>query len=158
MEEDLKKCKNTIMSCRTYDQLTSAINMNTNFLKKWKLRSKKDKDMLLDMTISFDELNILQKKRLHTIEEYGETLEGDRCMVVTNENEKVWSGTVVDFDDWGKPHQHPLPIIKKDDDNKEYLCMGIVLPYDKERQEKLNNMSYKDRWNSCCREHCKILD
>jgi hypothetical protein len=104
---------------------------------------------------SVSQLSLLIKKRKHVIDTYP-VLEGDECMVVSNERNPVWKGVIKEFDDFDKINQDYLPIIIDCANGTEYLCMGIVLPYDKKLQDELNNMDYIDRWNSVCNPHCKI--
>lgn len=143
--KDFEKCVKVIKSCKTDKQLLTARNMVTFFFKKY---NKEDeyKDILGQEC----------KKREHVISHYGNTLEGSKCIVVGNEIDPVFSAEILYFEDWGKPHQMPLPIVRKDDDGKEYLSMGIVLPYDKELMDKLNLLPQPERWNLVCRGENKI--
>ena len=81
LNKDLEKCITTTMSCRTTEQFESVLNMNKNFLAKWKLYAKKNKSMMLDVVTSFQDLSILQKKRLHILNEYN-LFEGDNVDAV----------------------------------------------------------------------------
>lgn len=98
------------------------------------------------------------KNRRHIVKNYFRTLENQRCMVVSNEDVPVQTGTVVEFTDLDKPNQLPLPLIKYDNDDTAYLCMGIVLPYDDIVLQELNSLPYKERWNRCCKPTCKMFD
>lgn len=150
MIQDFEKCKKVIKSCKTYEQLSNAMNMVTAFMQKNK-PDIKDKKKLLDYVEFVYLLNQEQKKRLHVFQNYGLTLEGSRCMCIGNEIDPVFAGEISYFYDWDKPEQMPLPIVKKESDGKECLSMGIILPYDKELMDKLNSMPQPARWNSVCK-------
>lgn len=145
MKNTIGKTKKTILSCNTYFQINSAHRMIENFF-----------GMFQEAVTEKDSLVTLLRKRIKVIQDYGLTLEGDRCMTVGNEDEPVKAGTVQEFMDWDKEHQHFLPLVKYDGDDTVYLCMGIVLPLDVEKLEELNKMNYKDRWNSVCRPHATM--
>ena len=143
IEIDFERCKKTTLSCRKNIQMVSAIKMNTHFSKKW----QQDKDLLFYL----DKLSKLQTKRIQVLKDY--PLEGNRCIVVSNSKEgNVEIGTVTSFIDWDKEDQSFLPLVKFDKDNIEYLCMGILLHYDKETEEKLNALpNRKEKWNTVCK-------
>jgi hypothetical protein len=98
------------------------------------------------------------KKREYVLKEYNGLVEGSVVMVISNENTPVWKGKIISFYDNDCKWTNPFPIIIKEENNKEYMCMGIVLPYTEEGLNRLNNLEYKERWNSVCRKHCMILD
>jgi hypothetical protein len=153
IKSDFEKCKATTLGCRTLDQMETAVKMNTAFIEKW--RSRKAGDLALRGYIA--ELTNFQKKRIKVIQEYGELLEGSRVITVGNENTPVQSGTIVEFTDFDKEHQHYLPLVQYDGDETIYLCMGIVLPENKKLKDELNAMDYKTRWNAVCRPHATII-
>lgn len=95
-------------------------------------------------------------KREYVLREYKGLVEGDKVIVIGNENNPAWSGEIVSYFDNNGKWTNQLPIVKKTSNNKEYLCMGIVLPYSNIKLNKLNALDYKERWNSVCREHCKL--
>ena len=155
MIHDFDKCLKNVRGCRTLPQMITAVKMCNLFLTKW----KKGKRLTNNSLIYFNDLLLAQKKRLHVLKEYGQTLEGAECLVVSNEDIPVWKGKVVYFEDWGKPIQLPLPIIASEEEgDKKYLCMGVVLPYNEGSQIMLNEMPYKERWNFVCRPHAKFED
>jgi len=97
------------------------------------------------------------KKREYVLKEYKGLVEGAEVIVIGNENVPAWKGTIISFYDNDNKWTNPFPIIKKNDNDKEYMCMGIVLPFSEKELNRLNSLDYKERWNSVCSEHCKIL-
>lgn len=154
MLKDFEKCIKVINSCKTIEHLEVAYKMADNFFKKWNTGKKMNKEAVL----RFRELLLLVKKRTHILKEYGSTLEGSYCLCVSNEDHPVWKGVVEYFEDWDKPHQSPLPMVRNLEDGKLYLVMGKVLPYNLGVQDMLNEMPYKERWNSVCRPHARMED
>lgn len=154
MLNDFIKCQKTINSCKNFKQLEAARVMVNLFLIKWTGVVKSEA-----MLECFNELMIAKRKRFHILKEYGKTLEGDECLCVSNEDHPTWKGKVVRFEDWNKIDQLPLPIIAKEEENgKEYLVMGMVLPYNEGIKIMLDEMPYKERWNFVCKSHARMED
>lgn len=128
-----EKCMAVIQSCRTHAHIHSAKNMINNFFQLFP-KSKTHS------------LALYHKKRREVIVHYGSTLEGTTVMVVTNEDEPIEKGVVIKFDDFDKPHQNYLPIVRFERDDKEYLCMGVLLPFDEKLRDELMQIQYMDRW------------
>lgn len=72
----------------------------------------------------------------------------DKVMVISNENEPVMVGHVVDFETWGNPQQTPIPVVVEEGTGKQFVCFGIIKKFDPELKAELDSMHYKDRWNS----------
>ena len=154
MLNDFNKCLKTINSCRSFEQLEVARKMANLFLIKWTGVGKSEA-----MLECFNELMVAKRKRFHILKEYGKTLEGNDCLCVSNEDHPTWRGKVVRFEDWNKIGQLPLPIIAKEGEGgKEYLVMGVVLPYNEGVQIMLDEMPYKERWNLVCNSYARMDD
>ena len=127
----LDKVMDVIDSCRTFEHLVGAEKM----IDAYRLMFPKGDATPLSQRL---------RKRYRTISNYGETLEGMTVMVVANENEPVRKGIVKRFTDFDKFHQEFLPMVEFEDG--EYLCMGIVLPFDQKIMDELNEIDYKERF------------
>ena len=66
---------------------------------------------------------------------------GDRVLVRSNEADTVLVGTLTRFE-----YQHQIPVVKSEVTGEEFLCLGIVIPFDQKIYEQLNGMSGKDGW------------
>lgn len=72
---------------------------------------------------------------------------GDKVLVRSNEPDAIWTGIITKWENWGKPDQEPFPIIRDYFTNKEFLCMGIIIPYSDKMLEKLVTMPPIEQWN-----------
>lgn len=141
----IEKTLRMIAGCRTLPQVETC--------ERYLSRAR-----FISPNADFSDQYIQIKKRKSIINRYGSVLEGTRCMVVSNEDVPVEVGSVVKFDDFDKVNQDPLPIVKFESDGKEYLCMGIVLPYNEELFAELNSLPAKKRWNRVCRPSNQIAE
>ena len=66
---------------------------------------------------------------------------GDRVLVRSNEADPVLVGTFIRFEYKGQ-----IPVIKSEVTGEEFLCMGIVMPFDQKIYEQLATMNGKDGW------------
>lgn len=143
IETDKERCLNVILSCRNFKQIKIAKNMCKNFKNKYK-DSK-------DVFHYIKELNYYFKKREVVLRDYGNTLEGDRCIVISNEKDPIILGTVSCFTDFDKYNQSYIPIVTNKENKKDYVCMGVVLPFNEENIIKLNSMPIEKRWKEACK-------
>ena len=70
---------------------------------------------------------------------------GDKVIVRSNEDNPLMIGTLVRFESFGQSNTR-LPIIE-DQDEKEWLCMGIIKLYSEELLAELEPMTPKEQWN-----------
>lgn len=150
--KDFEKCKEIILSCRTKEQILTINSLIDLFYSKY----KNNKKYLKELSLSISEFNHLKNKRLYVIKQYPNCLENDICISVGNEDEPAKKCTVIGFTDFDKINQHFLPLIKYDNEENVYLCMGILLPFDENKLTDLNKLNYKERWNSCCKKHAVL--
>jgi len=127
------RCLNVIHSCRTFEHIEVAKKMIDNFF-------------ILFPESKTNSLRLYLKKRMSAIAKYKNTLEGTTVMVITNEDEPIEKGIVTRFNDFDKVSQDYLPMVKFERDEKEYLCMGVLLPFNEKLREELMQINCKERW------------
>lgn len=73
-----------------------------------------------------------------------------KFVVRSNEDEDLLIGELVRYDTRGS---NPLPVIRGED-GEEYICFGIVFPYDEGFVEFLRDFSPRKQWNLCRKLFC----
>jgi len=74
-----------------------------------------------------------------------------KVLVRSNDfKEPLTSGTLVGFQEVSKAN-NTLPVVKMDNDDKEYLCMSVVLPYDEDLKAFLESLSNERQWDLVCK-------
>lgn len=74
-------------------------------------------------------------------------LTGDRVMVRSNNDEPLMIGTIIDFDTCNFASKEFLPIVMDEKTDKEYICFGMVLPYQQSMAEQLEKLTPKQQWD-----------
>ena len=67
-------------------------------------------------------------------------VEGDRVIVRSNEDNPLEIGTFLSL------NMHSMPVVRFDSDGKEWMCMGIVLPYSTALLTELEPMTPTEQW------------
>lgn len=62
----------------------------------------------------------------------------------SNEDEDLLVGELIRYDRRGS---HPIPVLRRGEE--EYLCFGIVFPYDEDFVEFLRGYSPEKQWKLC---------
>ena len=70
-----------------------------------------------------------------------------KVIVRNNEDEPYHIGTLIRYEIIGQMRESLLPIVKFDEDGKEYMCGGIVLEYDPILISILDKLTPKEQWD-----------
>jgi len=79
------------------------------------------------------------------IKAYAPKLLTGEVMVVSNEDEPIKRGHIIGFKELTKAKQR-CPLVRYDDGN-DYLCFGVILPYNEQLHTMLEALPYRDRFN-----------
>ena len=72
---------------------------------------------------------------------------GNKVIVRSNEDIPLMTGVVTRFFDMDGKWSDKTPVVKSDIDGEEYVCMGLVLPFNTELVELLQTMTPKEQWD-----------
>ncbi len=78
------------------------------------------------------------------VKTYAPELLSGEVMVVSNEDEPIMRGRIIGFDEMSQAKQR-FPRVR-DDKGKEFVCFGVILPYNFELKTMLESMPYRDRF------------
>jgi len=87
------------------------------------------------------------KSQLDMKNEYSGKLVGDRVICRSNEDEPYRVGTIASFQELGRSVPQLFPVVLCEEDNKEYLVMGILEKYSDELAEALDKLTPREQWN-----------
>ena len=73
------------------------------------------------------------------------SLVGARVICRSNENDPLWVGTLVCFQEVSQA-KNQIPVVV-DDNGKEWLIMGIVIPYNEKILAEVKDMAPKEQWD-----------
>lgn len=74
------------------------------------------------------------------------SLEGKRVIVRSNEDVPLLIGKVIRYEDFDGKAFEPIPVVVSEEDEREYLCMGIVVEYSDKLFNELEGMKPKEQW------------
>jgi len=81
---------------------------------------------------------------------------GDRVIVRDNHDEPFLIGHIIRFDDLEGKSRTPLPVVKYEGEDEEYVCFAIVKPYSDELAATLSALSPKEQYNSLSLYHKRV--
>jgi hypothetical protein len=65
-------------------------------------------------------------------------------MVVSNEDQPIIRGRIIGFDEFTQAKQR-IPRVR-DEEGKEHICFGVILPYNDNLKTMLESLPYRDRF------------
>lgn len=80
---------------------------------------------------------------------------GDKVIAVNNEDEPYRIGIIQRYELITKAQQ-PMPVVKFEGDDEEYMCFAHLCPYSEELEKELNKLSNICQWNSCVHDFAQL--
>jgi len=81
-----------------------------------------------------------------------------RVIVRSNEPGPLMIGKVKSFTTFGRIKSDAIPIVEDELDSKEYLTMGVILPYSDSLLEELKDLKPIEQWNYLTFPHGQIKE
>lgn len=79
------------------------------------------------------------------VKTYSPHLLTGEVMVVSNEDEPVMRGRIVGFEEITQSRQR-VPLVRAMD-GREFICFGVILPYNEPLKHMLEALHYRDRFH-----------
>jgi hypothetical protein len=80
-----------------------------------------------------------------------EAFTGSRVMVRSNEDEPIYFGTILRFEEVSQA-KNPLPVIifEGEEEAGEKLCFAAVMPYNEKLLDEVKGLCPKEQWKKLC--------
>ncbi len=110
---------------------------------------RKEKEILLKPELDEDGFPRISYEHRQKLKERAMLINypiGSDVIVKSNENEPYHRGRIISYMPITKAEQL-TPVVKFNDTNEEFLCLGIIRHYSKELCDALDKLDFIEQWN-----------